>query len=224
MRRNRPSTSLESVPEIPRGAHSARRQPPDPQLAAKGRRPGARHRRSRRRRGVVLGSFATAAAALALIIFFATQSSPSPSATRGSTTTTRPHSSSTTRPASTTTTTTGPPRSTTTSTTSTSGAPTAATVAPSSVLVEILNGVGTPHVAEQAAVALRARGFLINGTGNAAAFDNSENVIEYPPGLLAAAETLSHYVSGATRFEMTTTIPSSEVWVTLGATYDGVVG
>ena len=101
---------------------------------------------------------------------------------------------------------------------------TIATVPPSQILLDVLNGVGTPKVAAQAAAALKARGFLINEAGNAAAFDYAENVIQYPPGDLAAAETVARYVSGASRLESSSTVSSGEVWLTLGSTYDGIVG
>ena len=77
-------------------------------------------------------------------------------------------------------------------------------------------------MAVRAARALKQVGFLINGTGNAAAFDYSINVIEYRPGSLASAKTVARYLSGASRFRRMTSLQQNEVWVTLGATYDGV--
>jgi hypothetical protein len=71
---------------------------------------------------------------------------------------------------------------------------------------------------------LSARGFRINGTGDAGSFQYSTNLIEYGPGSLACAETVARYVSGASDFQENAMLQANEVWVTLGASYDGVTG
>jgi hypothetical protein len=90
------------------------------------------------------------------------------------------------------------------------------------VLVEVLNGTGQTGAATAASHALAGQGFLINGTGNAANYQYSETVVEYPPGGLAAAETVAAHVAGATTLEASSALPSGVVDLILGATYDGV--
>lgn len=175
---------------------------------------------------VLVGVVVLVGATAALVFGLSGPLSPSrPAVPRSALTssTTTPPPSTTIAPATSTTTTlptttSAPPTSTTTTT-----IPSVATIPPSDVLVEVLNGVGTRHAALQAARALKARGFLINGTGNANRFDYAKNVIEYPPGSFVSAETVAHYVSGAARFKRTASLQSNEVWVILGATYDGVI-
>jgi len=96
------------------------------------------------------------------------------------------------------------------------------TVPPSSVVVEVLNGMGERHAAADAAAALARVGFRINGTGNAASFAYRENVVEYPPGIQAAAATVSRHVLGATRVVEDASLPPGVVDLILGATYDGI--
>ena len=189
---------------VPRGAHSVQARRPtmaDEPAPGPKRRPSPADRRRHNRAGVTAGAVAVGAAAIALIVVLTTGSPPiPPNASRTSLPATStppacctapPDSSSTT--SSTTTSTTIPPSSPTISTT----VPVAETVPPSQVLVEVLNGIGARHEALEAARALKARGFLINGTGNAESFDYAENVIEYSSGSLASAETVASYVSGA---------------------------
>ncbi|MGH9105595.1 MAG: LCP family protein [Acidimicrobiales bacterium] len=68
---------------------------------------------------------------------------------------------------------------------------------PSSVDVQVLNGSGVPGQASQAAGALRAKGFSVNGTGDASSYDYSRSVIEYGPHGLAAAKVLEADVGGS---------------------------
>jgi hypothetical protein len=95
-------------------------------------------------------------------------------------------------------------------------------VPPSDVLVEVLNGVGTPGAALQAAHALHALGFAINGVGNAQSFDHARNLIEYGPDSFAAAETVAAHVSGTPQYREYRALQRGEVWVILGESYDGV--
>lgn len=235
------------VEGAPRGAHSKR-----PRQELSDLDVGPRHLRRaapgepkrRIRPGALFGASAAVAVIVGLVIALTPGSAPPPrNPARALSTTSMPAILNTISPTtvSTTPTTTSlaptptstslAPTSTSTSLapTSTSLAPSNATVAvtasvpPSDILVEVLNGVGTPHVAVRAARALKQVGFLINGTGNAGAFDYSINVIEYGPGSLASAETVARYVSGASRFRRMSSLQKNEVWVTLGATYDGVI-
>ncbi|HUZ21800.1 MAG TPA: LytR C-terminal domain-containing protein [Acidimicrobiales bacterium] len=112
--------------------------------------------------------------------------------------------------------------STTTAVTTTTVTPVPATLPPSQVLVEVLNGTGQTGAATAASHALAAQGFLINGTGNAANFQYSETVVEYPPGALAAAQTVAAHVTGAATLEASSALPSGVVDLIIGATYNGV--
>lgn len=93
---------------------------------------------------------------------------------------------------------------------------------PSDVLVEVVNGVGTPNVAREVAGALHRLGFAINGVANANSFDHTRNLIEYGPGSLAAAETVAAHVTGIPQYREFPALEKDEVWIILGATYDGV--
>lgn len=127
----------------------------------------------------------------------------------------------------------GGPTATTTARRSTSTTSTAAptttqpvttppTVPTSSVLVEVLNGMGQSGAASTAASALRAQGFVINGTGDAASFSHVASVVAYPPGGSAAAHTLAAHVSGAVTLTEDTTVPSNEVDLVVGSSFTGV--
>ena len=232
-----------SVP-VTGGAHSKR----DPEATGQVPRVprhlkarGSGHRRELRRGRVFAVTAVAAAALIAVIGYLATSSSPTTHASNGTGASDNPHTSptvtssrpTTTRPAVSNTTsaptTTLPPVSTTTSsppastsTTTTAATPPAATVPPSDVLVEVLNGVGTPSAATQVAHALHTIGFAINGIGNAASFDHTRNLIEYGPDSLAAAETVAAHVSGVSQYREYSALQRDEVWIILGATYDGV--
>lgn len=93
---------------------------------------------------------------------------------------------------------------------------------PSDVLVEVVNGVGTPNVAREVAGALHRLGFAINGVANANSFDHTRNLIEYGPGSLAAAETVAAHVTGIPQYREFPALEKDEVWIILGVTYDGV--
>jgi polyisoprenyl-teichoic acid--peptidoglycan teichoic acid transferase len=98
----------------------------------------------------------------------------------------------------------------------------AATVSPSQVLVEVLNGFGGNGAATAAAAALHGQGFAINGTGNASSFEYADNVIEYAPGQLSGAYTLEGYVTGTTQIVESDQVPPGEVQLVLGSSYDGI--
>jgi LCP family protein required for cell wall assembly len=67
----------------------------------------------------------------------------------------------------------------------------AATVSPSQVNVQVLNGSGLAGVAEQGASDLSGRGFNVTGSGNAGNFNYTKSVVEYSsPADLPAAQTL----------------------------------
>jgi hypothetical protein len=225
-----------SVPVIT-GAHSridplGHRTTARPPRHLKTREP----RRELRRGRVVAVSVVGAAALIGVIAYLASSSGGPPpkksalgtarhSHTSSAASTTIPPTS-TTAPAPTSTqpaaSTTPPPTTSPTASTAPVTAATQPTVPPSDVLVEVVNGVGTPDAARQAARALHRLGFAINGVANANSFDHSRNLIEYGPGSLAAAETVAAHVTGAPQYREYGALEANEVWVILGATYDGV--
>lgn len=95
-------------------------------------------------------------------------------------------------------------------------------VSPSDVLVEVLNGFGANDAATAAAAALQGEGFAVNGTGNANNFEYADNVIQYAPGQLLGAYTLEAYVTGTTQIVESDQVPTGEVELVLGGTYDGI--
>ena len=135
------------------------------------------------------------------------------------TTTTTPGSrSSTSSTAGAPTTTTVPPTTTTVAATTT----TVATLPADEVVVEVLNGTGASGVAGQAAAALHAEGFGVNGTGDAASFEHPVTLVAYPPGEEEAAETVALHVVGNTELEADDDLPAGVVDLVIGSTYEGI--
>ncbi len=114
------------------------------------------------------------------------------------------------------------PATTATTATTTAAAAAAALLAPSSVLVEVLNGAGVPHLAATTAQALRAAGFLVNGTGNAASFQHDATVVEFSSGSEQAAETVAAHVSGSSVLAEVPGLAPDEVDLVLGEDFDGL--
>ena len=109
------------------------------------------------------------------------------------------------------------------STTTTTSPPQATNpVPPSQVLVQLFNGSGVSGQVGTAASDLAAIGFKINGIADAATFDYSKTVIAYAPGQLAAAQTLKHYIGGATTLEESASVSSTEVQLITGTDFTGV--
>ena len=95
-------------------------------------------------------------------------------------------------------------------------------VSPSHILVQLFNGSGVSGQVGTAASQLAAIGFRINGTADAATFSYSKTVISYAPGQLAAAQTLQHYIGGATTLQESASVPSTEVQLITGTDFTGV--
>ena len=91
------------------------------------------------------------------------------------------------------------------------------------MLVEVLNGSGATGLAGQTAVALRARGFRINGTGNAPTYTFVANVAEYSSGSVAAARTVAAELTGTTELREVPGLVANEVDLVVGATFRGLV-
>jgi LCP family protein required for cell wall assembly len=91
---------------------------------------------------------------------------------------------------------------------SVSGGPTSATTpgsagvpdaSPSQVGVQVLNGSGVLGIAAQVSAALTSRGFIVDGTGDAATFTYTRSVIEYASAAaLPSVRTLKTQLTSAT--------------------------
>ncbi|MGY1813424.1 LCP family protein [Blastococcus sp. SYSU D00820] len=96
-----------------------------------------------------------------------------------------------------------------------------ATVDPSEVAVEVLNGSGTPGLAAEASADLAAAGFRTAGTGNAESSDLDRTVVRHAPGDEALAATVAAQVPGAALEESADATPGT-VTLVLGSDFAGV--
>ncbi|RBY89842.1 LCP family protein [Blastococcus sp. TF02A-26] len=96
-----------------------------------------------------------------------------------------------------------------------------ATVDPSQVSVEVLNGSGTSGLARTAGGELETAGFVLAGTGNADSSDYTQTVIRHVTGDEALAATLAGQVPGAV-VEVDDTLTSGTVQLVLGSDFNGV--
>lgn len=107
--------------------------------------------------------------------------------------------------------------------TSSSTAPstTAAPPSPTSITVSVLNGSGVAGQAAQTATALKARGFVVSGTGNSTT-SSSGTLVRYHPGQQALAGVVSSEVRGAVTTESDSTVPSGSVVLVTGRSFAGI--
>ncbi|GAB2935418.1 LCP family protein [Streptomyces mayteni] len=94
---------------------------------------------------------------------------------------------------------------------------------PSDVQVQVLNGTGVTGQAGEVAERLTNAGFIVVGTGNAAAGEVAHTVVGYPEGLAEQAELLAARVPGATT-EADDSGPPGALVLTVGSDYTGVQG
>lgn len=97
-------------------------------------------------------------------------------------------------------------------------------VAPSSVTVRVLNGVGAAGIATQTAGELTARGFQPGGLGDADRFDYTTTEIRYRPGAEEKAAVVQEFVQGAGELIEDSSIGSVDVLLIVGADFQGVRG
>ena len=222
--------------------------------ARNGRRPAHRRQAAPRTRlATSLAVVVLLGAAVGLVVRFVIEGHPSASnaAHRASTlpTTAAPRPTAATAPATTSApaTTTRPPQPVTSSAAPTTSAATtvppattapATTVAPASVpattavaplpsgnvLVEVLNGSGATGLAAETATALHARGFRINGTGNAPTYTFVDNVVEYSTGSAPAARAVAAELTGGTVLRVVAGLVANEVDLVVGSSFRGLVG
>ena len=97
------------------------------------------------------------------------------------------------------------------------------TTSPSKVKLEVLNGSGAYDAAGSAADALRARGFDVTGTGNAANFNFTGSVIEYAASSdEPAVNTLKKQLTGVTVRQVSALTPGT-IELIIGSDFTGLV-
>jgi LCP family protein required for cell wall assembly len=99
----------------------------------------------------------------------------------------------------------------------------AATVAPSTITVRVLNGSGVTGQARTAADRLQSAGFSVAGYGTAAAPQHGGSVVAYGAGLKAAAQTVAAHLGGPITLRSDKQA-GSMVIVTTGSAFTGVTG
>ena len=95
----------------------------------------------------------------------------------------------------------------------------AATVSPTTVDVNVLNGSGLEGIAEEGSADLTSRGFNVVGSGNAGNFNYTRSVVEYSSAAdLAAATTLEHQFTDVEILRVPSLAPGT-VQVILGSDF-----
>ncbi len=92
------------------------------------------------------------------------------------------------------------------------------------MLVDVLNGTGAPGQATEVATALQAAGFAVEGTGNAASFENAVTIVAYPPEGQAAAHVLASHLVGDYELRLDDDMPAGAVDLVVGESWDGLRG
>ncbi|MGH9074236.1 MAG: LCP family protein, partial [Acidimicrobiales bacterium] len=106
--------------------------------------------------------------------------------------------------------------------TSTGPPATQATLAPSSVSVQVLNGSGATGQAGQAAQDLTSAGFHVVNYGDASSYGNTTSIVTYGPGMQAAARTLAERVRGGATVNEDPNMSGSTVILTTGSSFAGI--
>ena len=96
------------------------------------------------------------------------------------------------------------------------------TTSPANVKVEVLNGSGVSHIANEAAAGLTSRGFDVTGTGDAPSFAYTDSVIEYSSAAdMAAVNTLKKELTNVTSLQVASLTPGT-VDLILGSDFTGL--
>ena len=115
------------------------------------------------------------------------------------------------------------PKVSTTPVPSSSGGAQVLTTSPANVKVEVLNGSGVAHIANEAATGLTSRGFDVTGTGDAPTFAYTKSVIEYSSTAdMAAVNTLKKELTNVTSLQVASLTPGT-VDLILGSDFTGLV-
>jgi hypothetical protein len=105
---------------------------------------------------------------------------------------------------------------------SSSASPTASlTVPPSAIHVRVLNGTGKPGLAHQVAQDLAARGFVIDGVGDADSTGYTSTVVRYDTDRNDSARTLAASVKSTPSLQLDGAL-SSTLELIVGSDYTGV--
>ncbi len=114
------------------------------------------------------------------------------------------------------------PKVSTTPAPSASGGAQVLTTSPANVKVEVLNGSGVTHIANEAATGLTSRGFHVTGTGDAPSFAYTKSVIEYSSTAdMAAVNTLKKELTNVTSLQVASLTPGT-VDLILGSDFTGL--
>jgi LCP family protein required for cell wall assembly len=92
-------------------------------------------------------------------------------------------------------------------------------VGPGTVHVRVLNGTGQPGIAHQVAQNLAARGFVVDGVGDADSTGYTQTTVRYGPDRNESSQTLAASVVGATR-QLDASL-SSTLELIVGSDYSG---
>jgi LCP family protein required for cell wall assembly len=99
-----------------------------------------------------------------------------------------------------------------------------ATVSPSEVKVDVLNGAGTTGLAAIVRTDLTGAGFTVIGTGDVPGFGFTGSVVEYSSASqLAEANTLKARISGAT-VKQDPNVPAGSITLIVGSSFNGLSG
>jgi polyisoprenyl-teichoic acid--peptidoglycan teichoic acid transferase len=101
-------------------------------------------------------------------------------------------------------------------------APAPPPLAPSSVKVQVLNGSGTAAQASRAANELKAAGFVVAGTGNAAGTRSATSEVLYAPGKQQAAQLLQGRVGGGASIQQDPALQGADVALVTGTSFSGI--
>jgi LCP family protein required for cell wall assembly len=98
-----------------------------------------------------------------------------------------------------------------------------ATVSPSKISVQVLNGSGVNQIAGQTATALTAKGFVVAGTGPAANYGFTSSVIQYSTASeLPAVNTLKAQIGGSVEVQQDAALGNGPITLTLGSSFTGL--
>ena len=101
-------------------------------------------------------------------------------------------------------------------------APTAVTLSPSAVTVQVLNGSGIAGQAQRTASELRASGFNVSGYSTAGSIAGTATIIAYPSGQTALARTVAAHLVGPVTMHADPTLRGSNVVLTTGRGFGGI--
>ncbi|HUB70395.1 MAG TPA: LCP family protein [Acidimicrobiales bacterium] len=104
-------------------------------------------------------------------------------------------------------------------TTATAAAKSGNSVAPSSIVVRVLNGSGVAGQAGHAANVLEGLGFKVSATGDAANYNYNSSVIEYGPGDVADAKALEARIPGGAVLDEVNALPLHQLVLITGQSY-----